>query len=120
MRIKELGSLSDSKETLTLQLPSTGIQLSTKDLERLIVDLIGFRQLMLPVVTPQPQQDEMVPTVRDPLWGLTPSVGGTQFHMFYPGLGWLFFVFSKEQISALAKAVSLANIQPPDPSQTRQ
>jgi len=120
MRVNQLGTIDEKQAQLTLRLPKAEIQLTAKGLEQLIVDLIGFRQRMLPIVTPMPHQGEKVPVIPDPLWELTPSVDGTQLHVFYNGLGWLHYAFSREQIGDLAKAANAANTQSHDPPQTRQ
>lgn len=115
MRLMDLCEVSENKSELTIRLPATELQLSAKDLERAIIDLIAVRTRMLPAVTPMSRQGELVPAVRSPLWQLVPSVEGVQLHIFYNGLGWLLYVFSREDIAELAAAVNRANSQPPDP-----
>jgi hypothetical protein len=115
VRVKQLGTIDEKQEKLTLLLPTAKLELDAKGLEQLIVDLIGFRQSLLPRVTAMPNQDEIVPVLRDPPWLLAPSVDGTQLSVFYFGLGWLHYVISREKIGDWATALHRANSQPPDP-----
>jgi hypothetical protein len=120
-RIKNLGSVNERRDELTLQLPGAAVRLSTKEVEGVILDFAGFRALMLPLVSEAARQGEQVPMIPDPAWSLVPSIEGTQLHIFYPGLGWLYFALSRDQVEKWTAAFNAATSkQPPLPPSSVQ
>jgi hypothetical protein len=90
------------RTSISMEMPSARVQLSTADVESLIFQLAKFRAEMSPEVVRTLPNGKHENGIVDPIWALPshPASPEKTFFVRHPGFGWiLFFLPSKEAIA---------------------